>query len=89
MKQFFLAFSVSVMAAAAVQAQAKPKLKVVNPLATNMTKPVNSILKSTSDSFSYALGMNIAKNLQQQGIEKISNAAMQKGLDDIFNKKIQ
>lgn len=87
MKQFFLAVSVTVMASAAVNAQAKPKpkLKVVNP--AGVIKPPTSSLKSSTDSFSYALGINIANNLKQQGIDKISNAAMQKAMDDVFNKR--
>ena len=44
-------------------------------------------LKNLEDSFSYALGLNIANNLIKQGIDKISNAAMQRAMDDVFNKK--
>ncbi|MBC7886687.1 MAG: FKBP-type peptidyl-prolyl cis-trans isomerase [Ferruginibacter sp.] len=86
MKQFFLAVSVLVISGETLQAQVKPKLKVVNPAASNVN-PVTRVLKNSTDSFSYALGLNIANNLKQQGIDKISNAAMQKGLDDVFNKK--
>ncbi len=87
MKQFFLAVSVILMASATVNAQAKPKpkLKVVNP--AGVIKPPTSSLKTSIDSFSYALGINIANNLKQQGIEKISNIAMQKAMDDVFNKR--
>jgi len=89
MKQFFLAVSVTVMASAAVNAQAqakpKPKLTVVNP--AGVIKPPTSSLKNSTDSFSYALGINIANNLKQQGIEKISNIALQKAIDDVFNKR--
>ncbi len=85
MKQFFLAVSVSLMGIAAVQAQSKPKLKVVNPAGV-VAKPVSS-LRNANDSFSYALGLNIANNLKLQGIDKISDAAMQKGLNDVFNKR--
>jgi FKBP-type peptidyl-prolyl cis-trans isomerase len=85
MKQFFLAVSVTVMASAAVNAQTKPKLKVVNP--AGVVKPATSIFKNSTDSFSYALGVNIANNLKLQGIDKISNSAMQRAMDDVFNKK--
>lgn len=85
MKQFFLVFTVSVMAGASLHAQTKPKLKVVNP--AGAVKPAASILRSSLDSFSYALGLNIAKNLQQQGIDQISHTAMQKALDDVFYKR--
>jgi FKBP-type peptidyl-prolyl cis-trans isomerase FklB len=91
MKQFFLAFSVSMVVCLTVQAQTKPKLKVVNPVAQQISKPLAkpqmSILKNLEDSFSYALGLNIANNLIQQGIDKISNASMQRAMDDVFNKK--
>lgn len=87
MKHFFLAISVSMMACVAVQAQTKPKLKIVNPAAVKIAKPVVGILKNLEDSFSYALGLNIANNLHQQGIDKISNAAMQRAMDDVFSKK--
>ncbi|MEO6733192.1 MAG: FKBP-type peptidyl-prolyl cis-trans isomerase [Ferruginibacter sp.] len=85
MKQFFLVVNVSLMAAAALQAQVKPKLKVVNPAGT--VKPASGILRTSLDSFSYALGLNIANNLKQQGIDKISNGAMQKAMDDVLYKK--
>ena len=87
MKHFFLAISVSMMACVAVQAQTKPKLKVVNPAAVKTVKPVVGILKNLEDSFSYALGLNIANNLNQQGIDKISSAAMQRAMNDVFSKK--
>jgi FKBP-type peptidyl-prolyl cis-trans isomerase len=86
MKQFFLAVGVSVFASAAVNAQAKPKAPAAKPKA-GVAKPVAAVLKNSTDSFSYALGMNIANNLKQQGIEKISNLAMQRALDDVFGKK--
>lgn len=86
MKQFFLVFGVSMMAVIGLHAQVKPKPAVIKPKAP-VVKPVTGGLKNATDSFSYALGMNIANNLKLQGIEKISNAAMQKALDDVFNKK--
>ncbi len=85
MKQFFLVVSATVMVASVMQAQVKPKLKVVNP--AGVVKKAPGLLRSSLDSFSYALGLNIAKNLQQQGIDKISNTAMQRALDDVFYKK--
>ena len=86
MKQFLLAFSISMVATAAVHAQVKPKSTGIK-IKTVALKPSASLLKTPIDSFSYALGLNIGNNLKQQGIDKISNAAMQKALDDVFNKK--
>lgn len=87
MKQFFLGVSVSVMACTGLFAQVKPKLKVVNPAGAANVKPVSKFLKNSNDSFSYALGLNIGNNLKLQGIDKISNAAMQKAMDDVFNQQ--
>ncbi|MDO9375484.1 MAG: FKBP-type peptidyl-prolyl cis-trans isomerase [Bacteroidota bacterium] len=86
MKQFFLAVGLAVLTSSAVDAQTKSK-KVTSTGKAAVTKPMAPILKNSIDSFSYALGMNIANNLKQQGIEKISNAALQKALDDIFGKR--
>jgi FKBP-type peptidyl-prolyl cis-trans isomerase FklB len=86
MKQFFLVVGAVVLASSVADAQARPKLKVVNPAGV-VAQPVSNILRNSTDSFSYALGLNIANNLKQQGIDKISNAAMQRALDDVFNKK--
>lgn len=83
MKQFFLAVSVTVIAGTSVQAQVKPKAAKPSIAA----KPAVGSLRNATDSFSYALGTNIANNLKQQGIDKISNAAMQKAMDDIFLKR--
>lgn len=86
MKQFFLGVSVLLIISVGMQAQVKPKAGIAKPKTSGL-KPVSSLLKSSTDSFSYALGLNIAKNLQLQGIDRISNAAMQKALDDVFYKK--
>ncbi len=39
------------------------------------------------DSFSYAVGISIASNMQQQGITQINYAALQKGMDAIFKNQ--
>ncbi len=88
MKQFFLGVCALTMMGLAVNAQtkpkSKPKLTVVNP---TVAKPVASMFKNATDSFSYALGMNVANNLKQQGIEQITYAAMQKAMEDVFKKR--
>ncbi len=85
MKQFLLVVSVSMMAISGLKAQVK-KAPVKKPAGV-AAKPVVKVLKTSVDSFSYALGMNIANNLKQQGIDKISNVAMMKALDDVFLKR--
>lgn len=85
MKQFFIAISVSIIAITGLQAQTKPKTAVKAKPAIAKAPP--GMLKTSTDSFSYALGLSIANNLKQQGVDKISNLAMQKALDDVFNKQ--
>lgn len=87
MKQFFLAVGVSVIAVATVNAQSKPKSKTPVKSATGAAKPTAAVLKNPLDSFSYALGLNIAKNLKAQGIENVSSFAMQKAMGDIFAQR--
>jgi FKBP-type peptidyl-prolyl cis-trans isomerase FklB len=85
MKQFFLGMCVllSVSAASAQAAKtkpataAKPKVAAATP----------AYLKTSLDSFSYALGVNIANNLKLQQIDKVNSAAMQKAMADVFSNK--
>ena len=90
MKHFFLAVSVSMMVCFTVQAQTKPKLKVVNPAAPKVTKPVAkpqmSILKNLEDSFSYALGLNIDKKPYLMNEEQ-SNTCIQEKIQGSMAKK--
>jgi FKBP-type peptidyl-prolyl cis-trans isomerase FklB len=84
MKQFFLGMCV-LLTATTAEAQAKKKP------ATTATKGGTSLptayLKNSLDSFSYALGVNIANNLKMQQIDKVNAVAMQKAMADVFNKK--
>jgi len=82
MKQFFLGLSVLTMAGLAADAQVKPKVPVKH---TAVSAPF--AIKNATDSFSYALGMNIANNLKQQGVEEVNYAAMQKAMKDIYGKQ--
>ena len=84
MKQFFLV--ASALTIAAINVNAQTKTTAAKP-ATAVVKPAVYTLKNSNDSFSYALGMNVANNLRQQGIENITYAAMQKAMDDVFKKK--
>ena len=87
MKQIFLSACVLAILGISVNAQTKPKAKliVVNP--AGVIKPAISSLKTPADSFSYALGMNVANNLKQQGIEVLSYSSMQKAMEDVFKKR--
>lgn len=70
----------------AASAQKQPEKSEVK---TVTLKPVPSAnpLKSTLDSFSYALGMNIANNLKAQGVNSVNTAMMSKAMNDVFNAK--
>ena len=84
MKQFFLGMCV-LLTASAADAQAKKKPAVAAKPTTATAVPV--YLKNSLDSFSYALGVNIANNLKMQQIDKVNSVAMQKAMADVFGKK--
>jgi FKBP-type peptidyl-prolyl cis-trans isomerase FklB len=84
MKQFFLGMCVLVTGMAAnAQVKTKPAT-AAKPKAAAVTA---AYLKTSLDSFSYALGVNIANNLKLQQIDKVNSAAMQKAMADVFGKK--
>ena len=84
MKQFFLGMCVLLTASAAIaQAKTKPAVTAKPKTAT----AVPAYLKTSLDSFSYALGVNIANNLKLQQIDKVNAVAMQKAMADVFGKK--
>jgi len=87
MTKFIFATLLVAIASTAAQAQVAPKkttkMKVVSAPQPATVNP----LKNSTDSFSYALGMNIAHNLDKQGIDKINYAAMQKAMEDVFKNK--
>jgi len=97
MKHFFLSIALLLVAGTLIFAQPNPKKGTVTKKAAGVKKATIadttvkakklSTLKNALDSFSYSLGMNIANNLKQQNIENISNAAMIKGMNDVFKKK--
>ncbi|MFT3680048.1 MAG: FKBP-type peptidyl-prolyl cis-trans isomerase [Ferruginibacter sp.] len=84
MKYLISALTVSVIMSAPAAAQVKGKTTTTKPKTTAGVKPAPSNLKSGLDSFSYALGINIASNLKQSSIDVLSYAALQKGMEDIF-----
>jgi FKBP-type peptidyl-prolyl cis-trans isomerase FklB len=84
MKQFFLLIGVSFTVSTATLAQAKKPAAIK----TAGIKPLPGIkLVSQLDSFSYALGMNIANNLKQQNITEVNGIAMTRAMNDIFKGK--
>lgn len=76
---------VCISAMAQKPATSKP-VKTVT--ATAPAKPTTAApLKNLKDSASYALGVNIAKNLKAQNLDKIDIALLTKGLNDVFTNK--
>jgi FKBP-type peptidyl-prolyl cis-trans isomerase FklB len=76
------------------QAQTKPAPKpVAKPIAKTTAKPAakpmvaTPFLKSGLDSFSYAVGLNIAASMKQQGVTSVNGAAMQKAIDDVLRNR--
>jgi len=45
------------------------------------------VMKNLLDSFSYAAGLNIAANMKEQGITRISPAMLQRAINDVFENK--
>lgn len=82
MKKYLLGFSVFILTSTAVTAQIKPKVTVLPK------KPVPVVvLKNSLDSFYYALGVNIAFNLKDQGVESVNNDFLKKGMDVVFKNQ--
>ncbi len=63
-----------------VQAQTKPKV-ALKPMA------VKSPFKNLLDSFSYAIGQNIAGNIKSQGVKQLNVALLQRAFDDVYKQK--
>lgn len=70
-----------------VIAMAQPgKTPAKTPAKTTVAaKPAG--IKTSLDSFSYAIGMNIASNLKAQGINSVNNAMVVKAFNDVFTGK--
>lgn len=69
-----------------INAQTKP---TVAKKPTTATVPQPNPIKTLKDSASYALGINIARNMQAQNLSNLNLALVQKGLTDVLqNKKI-
>lgn len=69
-----------------VQAQTKKPLSKPSPKKLT-TAPAAPVMKSLNDSFSYAVGLNIASNLMQQGVDVLNVDLVSKALDDAMKGK--
>ena len=86
MKKTLIIFCIATTTVAHAQTK-KIVVKKATAANTEVAKTNSSLLKTSIDSFSYAVGMNIANNLQSQGIQQINFVAFQKAMTDVFNKK--
>lgn len=88
MKKLILAACALSVVSINANAQAKPKANPKVAIKPTIEAPLTvSTFKNATDSFSYALGMNVANNLKQQGIDIIAYDAMQKAMEDVFKKR--
>jgi FKBP-type peptidyl-prolyl cis-trans isomerase FklB len=85
--KYFIAFTTLLVGGMYAQAQEKKNTPKTKPAAAPVAKPASSSLKNNLDSFSYAVGLNIAGSLKQQSIENINTAAMAKAIDDVLKNK--
>ncbi|MGZ3955992.1 MAG: FKBP-type peptidyl-prolyl cis-trans isomerase N-terminal domain-containing protein, partial [Flavisolibacter sp.] len=82
MKKYFLvAFCIVSAASYAQKPTAKPVAKKPATTTTSST-----VLKTESDSLSYAIGLSVANFYRQQGI-KLNTALISRGLNDVVGKK--
>lgn len=87
MKKIILGVCV-LMCTEAANAQSKPsKPAAAKKPAATAAKPATVALKSNVDSFSYAVGVNIANSFKSQSIDKVNTAVLKKALDDVLGGK--
>lgn len=60
----------------------KTKKKPAQPNVTTTLEMKNAI-----DSFSYAAGVNIAKNMQAQGIDNLNGDLLKRAIDDVLKNR--
>ncbi len=89
MKKIILGLCVlgSTVAANAQSKPTKPAAAKKPATATAAAKPAVAALKSNVDSFSYAVGVNIANSFKSQSIDNINTAVLKKALDDVLGGK--
>jgi len=69
-------------------AQAQTKKTTAKPASKNpIQKPATPVMKSSNDSFSYAVGLNIASNLKHQGVSELNAQLIARGIDDAMKNK--
>lgn len=76
---------VCTLLAASVSANAQQKAAPAKKPAPKPASPVAPVLKTLSDSASYAIGLSVANFYKQQGISKINTAAVSRAINDAMN----
>jgi len=61
--------------------------KKTKPSTTVTPTPTGNPMKNGLDSFSYAVGVSIAMNMKDQGIEELNLPLMSKAFDDVFKNQ--
>ncbi len=83
----FLAVTITVTTMAQTKKAQPAKATSSKPAATSAASTTS--LKTLRDSTSYSLGVNIARNLKAQNLDKIDAMLLYKGLSDVLlNKKV-
>lgn len=83
MKRVFFLVALSPLAVLAQKSKTPIKKAVAKTASVVKASP----FKSTADSFSYAIGMNIATNMKQQGLTTLNTAMMAKAMNEVFEGK--
>lgn len=76
-----LVFGLGLMMASGLFAQKTPKTPVKTKVVSDQA------MKTLVDSFSYAAGINVARNMKEQGISGINIALMAKAIEEVFSNK--
>jgi FKBP-type peptidyl-prolyl cis-trans isomerase FklB len=86
MKQFSIIAAVLILSTIQSIAQVKKSTpaKVIKPVAAASTAPK---MVNEMDSVAYAIGVSIAKNLQNQGLSDLNMSLLTKGLQDALKKQ--
>lgn len=87
MMRIILSCTIGLLLTGAGYGQTKTVKPAAPKTAAGTTKSVVNPLKNSKDSASYALGIRIGQNLENQGLGKINVAILQRALSDQLQKK--
>ena len=83
MKSMIIVAAATFFSGIACYAQTKPVAKKLPATVKKIPAPTAS-LKNSTDSFSYAAGVNIANSMKGQGIKNINSTIMARAMNDVF-----